>query len=527
MNIDKNPLPFFELEGAVWTNKKPRWQKNNPNCKGYVYKNNLFPDTYYFQHKLSKNVSKITDITSVDIRLVSDNSIVAYASEKFLFGDENEDRFLIIKINIASDLIGDQYYISTTTDYGRYYSETFCVTNVKYNEIGLVWASTNRVGNMIYQNDFKHKVNIYAKLVPLPTTIEQETEEDGFGNETPTYQKLTQSYFFSAVIPNYLAEALSAMPLHNQFKVIDYFTGESGTDTFDEAITGVIVNVTPEDDACFSFVEFTFVKQIIIKTACSEGINAIVPFNHVPVAVITWNDTQTDEDRSCSTADTCVQTLLIEELYDLDGDISLITEWERSVDSGITWSRLSFASGLTKFLSESEVGNYHYRLKATDSEGVSGYSNVLKYVLFDLSLSPIVQDLGVTENSCGSSPGEKERGKRLDFNVIGNNNQIVKGMYSIEYNLSYAFIFSIYDRNTDALLLTHDSQISGGAAGYFNVVNLPLNASGQGAFYMQLCMVPTPGTFIGAKTTISLVLMENDDFTLSDQNLSITAQIRR
>src|SRR5690606_9020308 len=154
MNIDKNPVPFYKLEGDIWTNTKPLWQHKNSNCKGYSYSNNFYPDTYYFQHKVSPSILAMSEIVSVELRKVSDNSVVAQSFEKYLYKDENEEKYLIIKTVFGSGLIGDKYYVATTTAYDKYYSEVFCVTNINYNSIGLIWSCETKVGNMIYQENF-------------------------------------------------------------------------------------------------------------------------------------------------------------------------------------------------------------------------------------------------------------------------------------------------------------------------------------------------------------------------------------
>jgi len=530
MNIDKNALPFNELEGDIWTNFKPKWQQNNPNCRGYHYSNNLFPDTYYFQHMVSPSITNISEVTSVQLRKVSDNTVVAYSFVKYLYGDEIGNKYLIIKVNLASDLIGDKYYISTTTAYNKYYSEIFCVTNIKYDEVGIVWASTSKVGNMIYKNDFKHKVNIKAKIVPLPTEIEEETEEDGFGSETPTFQKLTQSYFFSAVLPNYLAQALSAIPLHNQFKVIDYLLDESGTESFDENITKVEVKVTPEDDSCHSFVEVTYQKELILKTACDDdliGIGELVAFNHPPVADIAWNDFQSKEDRNCSTADLCEQTVLITDgTYDMDGNIDTM-EWERSDDEGETWTSSGLSSGMTKIFTETEIGTYWYRLKVTDTQAEFAYSNILKYVIYNLEINPTITFIGTSSNNCAMVSGDDERGKRMDFDINGLNDQNVRLKYEVIYNVSYAFTFKIFDRNTDDILVDADYPGTLLGTGSFNTINFDLSPVGLGEYYMELCMIPNPGEVLGAESTIRITLYNNDNVTLSEQTLDINARIRR
>lgn len=527
MNKDKNPIPFFALEGVIWTNLKPEWARNSANCIGYHYKNILFPDTYYFQLKISSSITSLSQITSVDLRNVSDNAIVAHTFQTRIYSDEDGEKYLLIETELDSGLIDGQYYIGVITELGNYYSETFCIKNIIYTRVGLVWASTNRVGAMMYADGFKHKLTFDAKIVPLPTEIQEDTLEDGFGNETPTLQRLIQPYVFSCVVPNYIAEAISALPLHDQFKVINYWTGESGTEEFDEDITDMEVTVTPEEDSCFSLLQVQYSVQTVIKTSCRDAIDEVVPFNSAPFAYIIWDDTQTSEDRTCSVDLTCDETILIEQLYDFEGNLDY-SEWEYSTDGGDNWISAGVAVGDTKTFTEVAAAIYWYRLKAVDTAGAIGYSNILVYSLFDLSGSAYIVDQGTETNDCGlGTPTHIERGGRRKFDIIGNNSQTVKVRRKVLYNISYSFIFTIVERNTETVLYTFNGNSSNSAVGTFDDTTLDLDGTGLGEFYIQICLSPDPNNFLGAKTEMAIILFENDNVTLSDQQVSVIGQIRR
>lgn len=266
MNTSKNPLPFYPLQGTVWTNTKTLWQSNSAYCNNYKYQNKYYPGVHYFQVKILNSESP----TSIAIRKVSDDSVVAGLTiNTNLFADNDGQIHVIIDVDLLSALIGDSYYVALQTNGQYYYSEIFCVANNQNDRIQIIYASSCRVGDLIYPNNFKNVINLDARLIPGEPSVEEETIEDGFGNEKPTYQKLTQSYTFSVLVPNYLAEALSALKLHNQFNVIDFFNNESGSD-FDETIIAVEVQTTGEEDNCFSIAQVTFTKETIVKTACCD-----------------------------------------------------------------------------------------------------------------------------------------------------------------------------------------------------------------------------------------------------------------
>lgn len=268
MKTSNNPLPFYTLEGDIWTNYKPLWHHNNQHCLNTCcYSHVFYTGIHWFQHKVSATTS---NIESVKLRKVSDNSEVAATIDANLYSF-GSDRFVVISLDIDSGLIGSNYYLAIETAQEKFYSEVFCVNDQLNDRVAVVWSSDCRVGDIVYNSSIKNLVNLDAIVVPSPPEIETEVVENGEGDETPTFQKLKQKYTFSCVVPNFLARALSALSLHNKYNIIDRFGGETYSGAFDTDIKEVAVENTPEEDGCNTFVQITYVKETVVKTGCCDG----------------------------------------------------------------------------------------------------------------------------------------------------------------------------------------------------------------------------------------------------------------
>lgn len=499
-NPSKNPFPFYQLEGNVWTNFKPLWHKNN--CANYLH--TLTPGLRYFQLHISPSIISQNEITAVNLRRVSDNSIVPASIGRTIYV-EGENKILVINAEITVDMIVDQYYISVSTAYGNFYSETFCVKPANKDLVLLEWrSSTVKVGKMIYPLDVKQSINLNAKIVLLEPEIEEETEENGFGEETATLQVLTQPYFLSCVVPNYLGEALSALKLHDQFIVNNRLVNDNQIE-FDEFTKVNNVKVTPETNGCDSYVEITYTKETVIKTTC-EG--QIIALNNAPFADIVWQNTETTEDRECNVDDVCTQMMMSTDLtMDIDGD-DIMLDWERSTDNGLSW--ISIGGGETKQVTETEANNYSYRLKATDTHGLSGYSNILKYSVFSLQENAIITLHYPVPSDCHT------RGTAYPFDITGLPNQSVRFQIEVLLNHGHGFLTTIYERENMNVVYTG----VGGVAGSVRTGDLELDELGNGEFLIDLCLRPClrTGTDMGQ---IEFRLFDNSGTNLTDQQFKV------
>lgn len=505
-NKDKNPFPFYKLDGEVWSNTKPLWFRNN--CKGCCYVHRVSSGTAYFQLQISSEVSGLASI-NVNVRKVLDNTVYSgIIITKTVLSDQDGSKYLSISAELGPSLVGDEFYISVETEFQKYYSEPFCVSQIKSNNIGIEWSSTSgKVGNLVYFNGFKNYINVDAVIVPLESNIEEETEEDGFGNETPTLQVLKQNYQLSFVVPNFIAQALSALPLHDKVSFINRALGESSTELV-EGNKSISVKAVPELDNCFSYVEITYTDETIIKTACASE---VYPLNTPPIADIAWNDTGTTENRTCDFNTSCSQVLKSTEFtIDPDGNLDTL-EWERSDDAGATWTSLGF--GTTKTITETVIGKYSYRMKATDTYGLFSYSNILRYKLFNgnVGQTPVLELV-----SSGLSPlcsGGGEGASNL-FNITASASQVVRSIVKVTDYFGSGFVLQIKERISGNVLLTWN----GGGIGSSTNLNFSLDANGEGKYVVELCMNPCLGT-IYTKAAVLITLLDTDNITETDQTL--------
>lgn len=97
-----------------------------------------------------------------------------------------------------------------------------------------------------------------------------------------------------------------------------------------------------------------------------------------PLVFIKWLDTNTNEDRVCTTGD-CPFTIDVDKT-DPDDDI-VTAEVLKSTDGGTTWTSFIPDMGITTNFSDAidSVGNQWYKVKVTDSEDNVKESNILKY----------------------------------------------------------------------------------------------------------------------------------------------------
>ncbi len=510
-NKQKNPFPFYELEGDVWTNTKPKWHKNN--CNGCCYEHKVLVGNHYFQLPVNNEILSYSEVNSIQLRKVSDNVVIEDLEfQATVISDSQGNKYLSIRLNIIQDYVGDEYYLAVSTEYGSYYSETFCVSQLNKDYIGIEWASTNgKVGEMVYLNDFKHSINIEAKIVSSEPEIEEETEEDGFGNEVPTLQILKQGHELSFVVPNFIAQALSAIPLHDKINFINRRIGEI-TQELEVKNKYVELKITPEKDGCNSYIEINFIDELIVSTSCKEEITA---FNNPPIVDIVWDDTGTQESRSCNTEEGCTETLRKSDLtMDPDGNLDSII-WQKKLPGSTIWTDLE--SGDTIDIEETDTGTYQYRLKAIDTEGLIGYSNILAYRVLTLSesTSPQIIELDSYVSQCSSSGGTVKT-----FDISAASNQTVRGKIQVVAYYGSGFVLKIFD-NTTGNELNELFNWDGGPIGAETHFDFVLDSSGMGKYRMELCLneCGAAGYYTGA---IKMNLLDVDNISEIDQELTLS-----
>jgi len=166
------------------------------------------------------------------------------------------------------------YYLELETSGSVfYYSEPFAVDDIVGKTI-LVYQNTNDLGGIDYSNGTKpqFKITLILDDVTLAKPeyiIEEEGTEDGDGNVLLTFQRRVKLYKMWFYAPEYIADAISLIPLHDSVTL--YFNyGES------EQETGLVYdfNMTTEWVETKGLAKITceFRDQPIIKTTCANDI---------------------------------------------------------------------------------------------------------------------------------------------------------------------------------------------------------------------------------------------------------------
>ena len=133
--------------------------------------------------------------------------------------------------------------------------------------IKLTWKNSCTLGGIYYGGTYENKMFIDAPVVrPEYVNIEEGFENDNavFVKE---YESLKKIYKFEFMAPEYVADSLKLMALHDDIK-ITYVNG-----LYQSQIRNVKVNVNPDEafNDCMFLIEVTFEQDDqVIRTACCD-----------------------------------------------------------------------------------------------------------------------------------------------------------------------------------------------------------------------------------------------------------------
>jgi hypothetical protein len=137
---------------------------------------------------------------------------------------------------------------------------------INNNYLVLEWGNSCDFGNILYQNGFVNRLYLDVDVANPSYPIEEEAQPDGNNDPHPVWQKWQKLYRFEDVVPEYMLDALTLIPMHDTI-YISLKSGEAGKvkeisisePDWDETL-GHLARVT---------IEFSF--DSIIKTACCEN----------------------------------------------------------------------------------------------------------------------------------------------------------------------------------------------------------------------------------------------------------------
>lgn len=136
------------------------------------------------------------------------------------------------------------------------------------NYLKIEYSNSCDLGNVYYQAGFENIIYLDTQIGAPEYQYEEEGEENGDGVLVKTFQKLQKVYKFEVQVPEYMADALMFMALHDVI-TLSYTNG-----LYTASIRNVIVNVTWDEDtnSCMALVEVKFQQddQVLKDNCCTN-----------------------------------------------------------------------------------------------------------------------------------------------------------------------------------------------------------------------------------------------------------------
>lgn len=142
--------------------------------------------------------------------------------------------------------------------------------NIMPNYIKLTWKNTCDLGGVFYSSSgFINEMFIDVDIIKPEYNNEEIGQENGNGVFIKTSQKLKKRYKFELIAPEYVADALAFMALHDTIRLM-FVNGLYSTE-----IRNVKVSVNWEDflNDCMATIEVSFEQDDqVLKTACCDNL---------------------------------------------------------------------------------------------------------------------------------------------------------------------------------------------------------------------------------------------------------------
>lgn len=238
--------------------------------------------------------------------------------------------------------------------------------------------------------------------------------------------------------------------------------------------------------------------------------------NQPPTASIYWDDSHTTEVRECELTNSCLQILSVNSVSDPEGVLDYFV-WQRSSNNGATWTNTSNLNQSTISFQTQTEGNYIFRVKAVDIEGLEGYSNQLKFnVSKDETGSATITNVIGLPNTC------HDAGEILNFTIEGDNNQNVKFQLEIlDANPNgHGALMRVFDNTT--MVFNTSLPIT---PGFKEDGTINLGTNGVKTFRGEMCLRPCIRVYGVSSMAVKLTLYDNDGITLSNQSIFFQASM--
>lgn len=136
------------------------------------------------------------------------------------------------------------------------------------NYLKIEYSNSCDLGNVYYQGGFINTIYLDTEIGAPEYKYEEEGEDNGDGVLIKTFEKLQKVYKFQVLVPEYMADALMFMALHDVI-TISYTNGLYST-----SARNIIVNVTWDEDtnSCMALVEVSFQQddQVLKDNCCTN-----------------------------------------------------------------------------------------------------------------------------------------------------------------------------------------------------------------------------------------------------------------
>jgi hypothetical protein len=223
-----------------------------------------------FQLKVASAVTSCT-VKLVDIQTGTETTITQ-GSDFYLQAFTSYKYFIYDRTASLSTIPEGGYYLKITAGSETFYSEIFWVTDI-IGKTTLVYYNTNDIGGIDYSNgtnpQFKITFIFDGSIAKPEYVIEEEGVEDGDGNVLILFQRRVKKYKMWFYAPEYIADAMSLVPLHDNVTLTTYYGETAGN-------TGQIYdfNITVDwlDSKGLAKITCDFRDQPVIKTNCANNI---------------------------------------------------------------------------------------------------------------------------------------------------------------------------------------------------------------------------------------------------------------
>jgi hypothetical protein len=237
-NRTKNIFRFFENLNDSYTIPKE--------LKCFNWKQSID-----FQFQLDFLPTSVT-VKIIGVTVASVNDTLAYELYNY------NGNYVICSTFTYETLLNNKFRLFIEIDGDkRYYSENFCFNSCEKTTIQ--WSNSCPVGSIIYPENYIHTYNADGVIETLSSEVEEEAEENGFGETINTKTIIKQPYLLSFKCTEWEAQALVTLPLHDTI-LIDGLAAKN-----------VLVTKESNSDNATAIISIQYELEQLLKTKCCEG----------------------------------------------------------------------------------------------------------------------------------------------------------------------------------------------------------------------------------------------------------------